>query len=101
MESHVFNLFEITNLAELKTCYRLVDLDGSFGTDDLADQNFSLLAKRVAYHEQSPVALVRSGGRPALAVPADLELSEREYQLTPDVVTLVPRPETHALQLKG
>src|ERR1700730_1317939 len=99
MESHVFNLFEITNLADLQARYRLVDLDGSFGTDDLADQNLSLLAKRVAYREQAPVALVRPGGRPALAVPADLQLSEYEYQLTPDVVTLAPRRETHALAL--
>jgi hypothetical protein len=99
MESHVFNLFEITNLAELQTRYRLVDLDGTFGEGDLADQNLSLLAKRVAYREQAPVALVRPGGCPALAVPADLELTEREYQLTPDVVTLLPQRETHALEL--
>jgi hypothetical protein len=99
MESHVLNLFEITNLADLQVSYRLVDLDGPFGSDDLADQNLSLLAKRVAYGEQAPVALVRPDGRPALAVPANLQLTECQYQLTPDVVTLVPRRESHTLAL--
>ncbi|MBL8792700.1 MAG: hypothetical protein JNM56_02215, partial [Planctomycetia bacterium] len=99
MGSHVFNLFEITNLADLQTSYRLVDVDGSFGADDLADQNLSLLAKKVAYREQAPVALVRSAGHPALAVPADLQLRQHEYQLTPDVVTLAPRRETQTLAL--
>src|SRR5207253_954665 len=99
MESHVLNLYRITNLETLKTSYRFVDIEGTVGDGDLADQNLSLLAKRVGYQEQAPVSLVRSGAQPRLAVPADLELSKTEYELTPDVVSLRPRQETHELCL--
>jgi hypothetical protein len=99
MFPHVLNLYAITNAADLRARYRLVDIEGSVGEDDLADQNLSLLAKRVALEEHRPVALVRPGGRPALAVPADLSLTRSQYQLTPHVVELRPREEEHELNL--
>lgn len=95
MGAHVLNLYAITNADALRARYRFVDIEGSFGEDDLADQNLSVLAKRVALHEKRPVALVRGDGRPVLAVPADLRLTKSEYQLTPDVVELRPRDEEH------
>src|SRR5260370_31480692 len=101
MESHVLNLYRITNLERLKASYRFVDIEGTVGEGDLADQNLSLLAKRVAYQEQAPVSLVRSGAQPRLAVPADLELSKTEYELTPDVVSLRPTEDRHELCLPG
>ena len=99
MVSHILNLYAITNAGDLRTRYRLVDIEGSYGEDDLADQNLSLLAKRAAIQEKRPVALVRGDGKPALAVPADLRLTKTEYQLTPDVVELRPRDEEHEVCL--
>jgi hypothetical protein len=99
MNDHVLNLYAITNAADLSVRYRLVDIRGSYGEDDLADQNLSLLAKRVAIEERRPAALVRMNGKPALAVPADLRLTKTEYQLTPDVVELRPRDEEQELSL--
>lgn len=99
MSAHVLNLYAVTNAAALGTRYRLVDVRGTYGEDDLADQNLSLLTKRVAIEERRPVAIVRRGGRPALAVPADLRFRKTEYQLTPDVVELAPRDEEHELSL--
>src|SRR5271163_4547347 len=99
MGFHIFNLFEITNLRDLRTRYRLVDIDGTYGADDLADQNLSLLAKRVAFAEKAPVSLVHRDGKPFLAVPADLKFGKDEYQLTPHVVELRPLDEEYELSL--
>lgn len=101
MSSHVLNLYPITNAADLRTRYRLVDIVGSYGEDDVADQNLSFLAKRVANEERRPAVLVRSNGKPVLAVPAATRLSKTEYQLTPEVVELRPRDEEHELNLGG
>ena len=97
MSAHVLNLYAITNAADLRTRYRLVDISGTYGEDDLAEQNLNLLAKRVALEEKRPTALVRVGGKPVLAVPADLRFTKSEYQLTPDVVELRPRVTELAL----
>jgi hypothetical protein len=99
MGYHVFNLFEITNLHGLQTRYRLVEIDGTYGADDLADQNLSRLVKRVAYSERAPVALIHRNGKPFLAVPADLTFGTDEYQLTPHVVDLKPLDEEYDLSL--
>ena len=99
MGYHVFNLFEITNLQDLRTRYRLVEIDGTYGSDDLADQNLSLIAKRVAYTEKAPVSLIHRDGKPFLAVPAELKFGKDEYQLTPDVVELRPLDEEYDLSL--
>lgn len=99
MDAHVLNLYAITNVDNLRARYRLIDIEGSFGDEDLADQNLSVLAKRVALDEKVPVALFRQSDKPILAVPANAYLAKREYQLTPDVVELRPRPEEHELCL--
>src|SRR5271157_378147 len=99
MGYQVLNLFQITNLQELKTRFRLVEIDGTYGADDLADQNLSYLAKRVAYTERAPVAVVYRKGKPFLAVPADLTFGTDEYQLTPEVVELRPQDEEYDLSL--
>lgn len=97
MSEHVLNLYKIKNAAELSAHYRLVDIDGPFGEDDLAEQNLGVLAKRIAYANAIPVAIVGRGDKTQLAIPADTVLSELEYQLTPDVVTLRPQDETAEL----
>jgi hypothetical protein len=99
MSAHVLNLYAITNADDLRARYRLVDISGTYGEDDLAEQNLNLLAKRVALEEKTPAALVRVGGKPILAVPADLRFTKTEYQLTPDVVEILPRDEEHELCL--
>lgn len=99
MSAHLLNLYAISNADSLRARYRLVDIKGSFGDDDLADQNLSQLAKRVAHSERVPVALLRKDSKPVLAVPADAPLAKREYQLTPDLVELHPRREEYELSL--
>lgn len=101
MASHRLNLYEVQNLTDLCASYRLVEIDGAFGIgrsdEDLAERNLGILAKQVSYQEKAPVALVRENGQAFLAMPADRDLSRREYTLTPDVVLLKPRDEVHKL----
>ncbi len=101
MQTHLLNLYEIANLAELSTRYRLVKIDGPFGLDrdddDLVERNLSLLTKMIAFHERVPVALVRRDHSAFLAVPAALKLSNLDYPLSPHVVTLQPQQETEEL----
>jgi hypothetical protein len=99
MSLHVLNLYAIKNANDLRTRYRLVDIIGSYGEDDLAEQNLNLLAKRVAFEKKRPAALVRVNGKPILAVPAELQFTNTEYQLTPNVVELRPRNEEHEVSL--
>jgi hypothetical protein len=104
MHSHVFNLYEIENLQELKTSYRLVDIDGSFDQEesdesDLLEKNLGQLVKQVAYEEKVPVVLIRSDEKIRLAIPAERQLSRYEYHFVPEVVTLVPLEETYELSL--
>jgi len=53
------------------------------------------LAKLLAIREKCPVAIVRETSTTRLAVPADRELEQLEYQLAPDIVTLEPIAEKH------
>jgi hypothetical protein len=100
MRQHVFNLFRITNQNDLSVSYRFIDVDGDlgFGSDDpdLAPKNLNLLAKRLAFGQKLPVAIIRGGERPLLAVAADRPIVRSEYQLTPHVATLRPREEVHS-----
>lgn len=92
MSQHILNCFEIRNAAALRIEYQLLEVDGPFDPDmgdgDMADRNLQQLVKRMQYQEQSPVAVFRSGRRPLLAVPAAMNLSRSEYDLTPDVASL-------------
>lgn len=93
------NLFEICNFSRLSASYRLVEVDASFeGDADLAERNLGQLAKRVGFQERCAVAIVRRNREVVLAVPANVRLSKLEYPLTPDVVTLRPQDEEHALK---
>ena len=99
MEEHVFNLYPVTNQRELAFSYRLVEVDGDLGAGsddpDLAVKNLNLLTKRIAFSQQVPVAIVRGGDRPVLAVSADRPFVRLDYQLTPHVVSLRPSDEVH------
>jgi hypothetical protein len=92
MQEHVFNLYPIENQNELSISYRLAQVDGELGLGsddpDLAAKNLNLLAKRVAMGQKLPVAIIRGGEKPMLAVAANRAISDCDYQLTPHVATL-------------
>jgi hypothetical protein len=101
MKQHIFNLYPVTNQDALKISYRFVDVDGELGLGshdpDLAAKNLNLLAKKVAFGQELPVAIIRGGERPLLAVAADRPVKRCEYQLTPHVATLRPQDEIHSV----
>ena len=105
MNKYNLNCFEITNAAALKMDYRTVRVDGPFdpelGDGNLAERNLHQLLRRVQFEEKIPVAIERFGAQPLLAIPANHELSRREYELTPDVATLIPEDEVKVLDLGG
>src|SRR5204863_431296 len=83
------------NQDDLRISYRLVDVGGELGVGsddpDLAAKNLNLLAKRLAFGQKLPVAIIRGGERPLLAVAADRPIVRCDYQLTPHVATLFQR----------
>jgi ActR/RegA family two-component response regulator len=85
MSDHAVTLFELRNAPNLVFDYRLVDLDGVLratqGDDDQIDRNLNLLAKIVAIKAQTAVAIVRRGGKPYLAIPADKDFNEQEVTI--------------------
>lgn len=101
MNEHVFNLFPVTNQDDLRICYRLVEVDGELGAGsddpDLPVKNLNLLAKKVAFGQELPVAIIRGGEKPLLAVAADRPIKRSDYQLTPHVVSLRPQDEIHSV----
>src|SRR6266511_1635657 len=101
MKQHIFNLYPVTNQDDLKISYRFVEVDGELGLGshdpDLAAKNLNLLAKKVAFGQELPVAIIRGGEKPLLAVAADRPIKRCDYQLTPHVATLRPRDEIHSV----
>ena len=101
MKQHVFNLYPVVNQDDLRFSYRYVEVDGELGAGsddpDFAARNLNLLAKKVAFGQELPVAIIRSGERPLLAVAADHPIKRCEYQLTPHVVSLRPHDEIHSV----
>ena len=53
MHCHLLNLYEIRNASELRSDYRLVEIDGLLSGDRedgyLVERNLSLLSKKVAF----------------------------------------------------
>jgi hypothetical protein len=101
MKQHAFNLYPVANQDDLRFSYRYVEVDGELGAasddPDLAPKNLNLLAKKVAFGQELPVAIVRRGEKPLLAVASDHPIKRCEYQLTPHVVSLRPQDEIHAV----
>jgi hypothetical protein len=102
MEEHVFKLYPVTNQNELRFSYRLADVEGDlgFGSDDpdLPVKNLNLLTKRIAFGQQVPVAIVKGGDKPVLALGADRSFVKCDYQLTPHVVSLRVHDEVHEVR---
>lgn len=103
MKEHVYTLYPVENYRELKISYRLVEVEGDYGLEsddpDLPSRNLNILAKRIAYGQELPVAIVEGGERPVLAVGADQSFVKCDYQITPYVVTLRPREGVHRVSL--
>jgi hypothetical protein len=101
MVSHVVSFYPLEGLARARVRYRLVDIQGAYGCEtddgDLVEKNLNLLLKQVAFREEAPVALVTRDEKRVLAIPAEVQLGELDYALTPHVVTLKPREETHEI----
>src|SRR5437660_9918371 len=99
MDNYRINLYEIEEARRLAFAYRLVKVHGldraAVSNPDLVDRNLNILAKLLAIREKCPVAIVRETNATCLAVPADRELQQLEYQLAPDVVTLEALAEKH------
>lgn len=100
MKQHVFNLYPVMNQDDLRFSYRYVEVDGELGAGsndpDLAAKNLNLLAKKVTFGQELPVAIIRGGEKPLLAVAADRPIKRCEYQLTPHVASLRPQDEIHS-----
>jgi hypothetical protein len=92
------NRFEITNRDELSIAYRLLAVSG-LPPGDHYDKNLNQLLKQVRYELKQPVALVRRGDAPCLAIPADAPLPGLEQRLMPHVARLEAREETYPLEL--
>lgn len=97
-QRHWMNLYEITNLEELVTSYRLLEIRG-ITPGDHYDKCLNQLQKRVTYELKRPVALVRRGDLHCLAIPSDADLPRLEQQVMPFVAQLVPDTLTHRLAL--
>lgn len=101
MKQHVFNLYPVANQNDLRISYRYVEVDGELGAGsddpDLAAKNLNLLAKKVAFGQELPVAIIRGGEKPLLAVAADRPIKRFDYQLTPHVVSLRLQDEIHSV----
>src|SRR5207237_125149 len=84
---------------ELAFSYRLVEVEGDLGSGsddaDLPVKNLNLLTKRIAFSQHVPVAIVRGGEKPLLAVGAEKPVVKCDYQLSPHVVSLKPQGEVH------
>ena len=90
------SMFEITNLDELSTQYRLLEVT-NLPKGDSYDKNANRLTTGIAYEIQQPVALVRQKDRHYLALPGDSKLPKLSRPLMPHVVELVPQDGTHDL----
>jgi hypothetical protein len=103
MGNHRISLYEIEGADQLAFEYRLVRVQGldraSLSNPDLADRNVNILAKLVAIQEKCPVAIVRDSDLLFIAVPADCQLRQLEYQLAPDIATLQLLQEIHRSRL--
>lgn len=101
MSAHVISLYPVEGIRGARLRYRLVEVCGAHGWEgddgDHVEKNLNQLLKQVAIRQKAPVALVTRDEKRLLAVPADMEMTELDYALTPHVVTLNPHDETHEI----
>ncbi|MFQ6041941.1 MAG: hypothetical protein ACE5PV_13875, partial [Candidatus Poribacteria bacterium] len=93
---HQINLFEILNLSNLNCRYKLLAVS-NLPRDDAYGKNVNLLAKKIAYELEQPVALLFGEKQTRLAIPASSKLPNLEQPLTPHVAMLIPLEEIQLL----
>ncbi|OGO52539.1 MAG: hypothetical protein A2148_08580 [Chloroflexi bacterium RBG_16_68_14] len=106
------NIFPITNLAELKSRYRLYRIRGLSADQEEYDPNIQTVIRKLSYSMRSPVAVTVQKGEPHLALQDDAPEPPSPYPLvratavferTDEVFTLDyenPTPETDALRIR-
>ncbi|MFC1989424.1 hypothetical protein ACFLVW_02510 [Chloroflexota bacterium] len=106
------NVFQITNLDELKSQCRLYRVRGLSIDQDEYDPNIQTLVRKLSYSMRSPVAVIQRDNQPYLALPIDSPEPSSPYPLvratavfekTDEVFTLDyenPTPETDALRTR-
>ncbi|MFA7155665.1 MAG: hypothetical protein WC112_08050 [Proteiniphilum sp.] len=92
MSDAYLNLYELTDPGDFHCTYRLYTVEGLPKTEELG-RNLDQLRRKLIYEIYQPVTIISHGGSHALAIPATGPKPELEQQLTPAVVTLVPRGE--------
>lgn len=65
------NVFPITNLADLKTSYRLYRIRGLASDQDEYDHNVQILTGKLSRSLRSPVTVIHRGAEPFLVVPEE------------------------------
>ena len=87
------NIYSITNLDELSTRYRLVEVAGLRRDQAEYFQNRQALERRLSYSLRKPVLVVERGDVPFVVVPEDVATLPSEVELVRVVVQLRPRDE--------
>lgn len=88
------NIYPITNLDELSTRYRLVEIAGLRPDQAEYFQNRQALQRRLSYSLKKPALIIERDGVPFIVVPEEVATLPSEVQLVRAVVQLRPRDET-------
>jgi len=92
------NLFALQTQPALRVTYRVVEVDGLPPGDGQAHQ-LEQLRMQLGFVLRCPVAILRRGQRPRVAVPAATHIAEADYQLTPYVAHVRPTDEISAIEV--
>ncbi len=106
------NVFPITNLRELSSRYRLVEVAGLHPDQAEYFQNRQILERKLSYTLRKPVAVIERDGIPFVVVPEEVSALPADVPLVRVVVQLKPgettfdldytrrTPETDAIALR-
>ena len=87
------NIYSITNLGELSTRYRLVEVAGLRRNQAEYFQNRQALERSLSYSLKKPVLVIERDGIPFVVVPEEVAALPSDVQLVRVVVQLRPRDE--------
>ena len=87
------NIYSITNLRELSTRYRLVEIAGLRPDHAEYFQNRQVLERRLSFSLRKPVLVIERNGVPFVVVPEEVATLPSEVPLVRVVVQLRPRDE--------
>ncbi|MFB3779527.1 MAG: hypothetical protein ACE141_18050 [Bryobacteraceae bacterium] len=87
------NIYRITNLNELSSRYRLVEVVGLRSDQAEYFQNRETLERRLSYSLRKPVIVIERDGIPYVVVPEDVAVLPSDISLVRVVVQLRPKNE--------